>query len=61
LERNAQSLLSSLNQMDRTLGHRRHDLNALLASVTGRESTHMDSQRGKVCVVRGSLRRWLSG
>lgn len=47
LEKNAQVLLASLSQIDRTLAHRRHDLSALLASVTGRASTHADSARGR--------------
>lgn len=47
LEKNSQTLLASLNQMDRTLSRRKHDLNGLLASVAGRASTHMESQRGK--------------
>jgi hypothetical protein len=47
LEKNAHVLLASLSHIDRTLSHRRHDLSTLLASVTGRASTHADSAKGR--------------
>lgn len=47
LEKNAQAVLAGLNQMDRTLNHRRHDLNSLLASVSGKRGAHADSKLGK--------------
>lgn len=53
LEKNAQALLAGLNQMDRTLSHRRHDLDALLAGVSGKRGTHADSKLGKASGLPG--------
>ena len=49
LEQNAAGLLAGLKQMKRTLGQRRQELNAQLASLSPSEpGIHMDSKRGKV-------------
>jgi hypothetical protein len=49
LEKNAAGLLAGLNQMERTLGQRRHELNAQLALLSPSEpGVHMGSKHGKV-------------
>ncbi|KAI7840365.1 hypothetical protein COHA_005909 [Chlorella ohadii] len=47
VEKQTQTLLARLSQMDRTLSHRRHDLNAQLAALSGHRGTHADTQRGQ--------------
>lgn len=44
----AQEALKRLNQLDRTLGQRRAELNCQLAELSGHSGTHMGSRRGKV-------------
>ncbi|KAL4420060.1 hypothetical protein ABPG77_004325, partial [Micractinium sp. CCAP 211/92] len=51
VEKNAQVLLGGLNQMDRTLNHRRHDLDDLLAGVSAKRGTHADSKLGKEMIA----------
>lgn len=53
MEKQAQASLARLNQMDRTLAHRRHDLNAQLAALAGRPGVHMDSPKGQASRGRG--------
>lgn len=47
LERHLQHTLTQLNQLDRTVNHRRWDLNKLLADVAGKGSAHASSALGK--------------
>lgn len=42
-----QSTLAQLNQLDRTLSHRRWDLNRVLAEVAGKPSAHAGSALGR--------------
>ena len=52
---------AGLNQMDRTLCHRRHELNAVLAEASGRGGANVESKLGKVSGLAGRVGRGRPG
>lgn len=47
LERSVQNTLAQLTQLDRTVSHRRWDLNQLLGAVASKSGAHADSALGR--------------